>query len=47
MFTISFIFVSCKTTKHANCDAYSKHIEKTDVKYGGDKQNIRQNVFVY
>ena len=47
IFTILFIFVSCKTTKGANCDAYSKHTEKTDTKRGTDKQDIRQNVFVY
>ena len=47
IFTILFIFVSCKTTKEANCDAYSKHTEKTNIKYRTDKQDIRQNVFVY
>ena len=30
--TTLFIFVSCKTTKQANCDAYSKHTEKTNIK---------------
>ncbi len=47
IFTILYIFVSCKTTKGANCDAYSKHTEKPDTKRGSDKQDVRQNVFVY
>ncbi len=47
MFTISFIFVSCKTTKRVNCDAYTKNVKKTDVKYGGNKQDIKSDVFVY
>lgn len=47
IFTISFIFASCKTTKKANCDAYSQHIKKTDIEYGTNMKDIRQNVFVY
>jgi hypothetical protein len=40
IFTISLIFVSCKTTKRVNCDAYTKNVKKTDVKYGGNKQDL-------
>jgi hypothetical protein len=47
IFTILFIFVSCKTTKDTNCDAYSQNIKKTNIKYRTDKQDIGQNVFVY
>ena len=47
VFTILIIFVSCKTTKDANCDAYSQNIKKTDVKYRRNQQDIRQDVCVY
>jgi hypothetical protein len=47
IFTILFIFTSCKTTKKANCDAYSQHIKKTDIKYETNMKDIRQNAFVY
>lgn len=41
VFTILIIFVSCKTTKDANCDAYSQNIKKTDVKHRRNQQDIR------
>jgi hypothetical protein len=47
IFTILFIFTSCKTTKKANCDAYSQHIKKTDIKYETNMKDIRHNAFVY
>lgn len=47
LFTILLIFVSCKTSKGASCDAYSQNIKKTDIKSRTDKQSTRQDVYVY